>query len=354
MPVYELEALCANSMKSDMPTSIRVICDLIRAGISEACYHRNIIPEKCFTEIILNGVRGQTFACKLAVGSAKAGPKGPTGLSGDTIHNWCKEIGRLLMSQKSAVSRVTFGFSSVEDISIVLEEYLFDINVRGVAPPQSENSCQYQAMDILESLSFLVRTLDPIPKRKEGSVYTFVKVYLAEGNAPAVTNLLTEASEKYNHGISYYDQGTFQMRIGTLRTAHHSVTVGVCSALDSVTNPSKEQLAIHERVPDNLGMCSSVENATDVPSPFQRGTLGTPRSIKGKMLSDAMQKLQASPPSSSLDFERLPESNEGSMMTDEMSCMDITAKRHGNAKESLKRKRGGRLAGLLLSSGVQK
>lgn len=362
---YGLDALCSNNMKLDMPTSIRIVCDLIRAGISEACYYRNILPVQCFREVVLNGVRGQTFACKLAVGSPKTGSNATTALGGDVINNWCKEIGRTLIAQRSsgAVSRITFGFSSVEDISVVLEEYLFDIDVRGVAPPQSQNSCQYQAMEILESLNFLVRTLDPIPGSSENGkpipLYTFVKVYLtdAENRAPASigSTLLTEASKEYNYGVSYYDKIAFQMKIGTLRTAHHSVTVGVCSALDSITDASKDQSLAQERVPDNLAMCSSLEIPTEGPSSMQKGTpmgkrMETPRSVRGKELPGVLKKLRASPPSSSIDYETESESHERSMMVDDVSFQDNPGKEQSAAiNTTRKRRRGGRLAGLLSS-----
>jgi hypothetical protein len=348
MSPNSLNVLCSNSVTSDLPTSIRIICDLLRAGISEVCYHRNLLPDACFTDVVLNGIHGQTFACKLAVGSPMAGPKDSTEFGGDVINSWCIEVGRLLVTQKSAVSRVTFGFSPDEDLSVVLEEYLFDIDVRGSAPPQSGNSCQYQAMDIMEYLSCLVRTFDPVPWMHGVPMYMFVKAYLADGTYSSDTYLLTEASAGKNHGISYYDHETFGMKIGTLRTAHHSVTVGVCSVLDSVTDPKKKPLPFHERIPDNLGMCSSIENATDAPSPFQYRRMETPRSTRKKMLSDDMKKLQASPTSSSLDTGMTRGSNEDSMMTSDISYTDIGSKRNATAdtKKSLK-KRGKRLAALL-------
>lgn len=378
---YSLHGLCSKGVSSDRTTSVRIVCDLIRAGISEVCHSRNILPLDCFREVLLHGNCGQTFVCKVAYRSCQGGPAATNVLGGDVIDTWCQEIGRMLLSAKSPedIARVTFGFSSVSNISVVLEEYLFDICGPGIA---SSAPCQHQAMEILQSLQFLAQTLDPVPKStiKDGQMplYTFVKVYLADKPSTETSSrdrrsrVFTDASKRTNHGISYYDRMPFQMKIGSLSAAHYTVSVGVCSALDSITDDgigchAYGQMPGHERVPDNLGMCSSVDNATDAPSSVQRGIhiggkMETPGSVKGKVVmmrsnaTMAAKRLQASPTSSS---SIMTASDDGSMTSDDTTTSQGDAtnhqrKRRKNAIEQLekgqKRPRPGRLAGLLAKS----
>jgi hypothetical protein len=243
--------------------SAEAICELIFAAISEICYSRNILSLSSFDDVC---IRGQdNFMSKVV-------REGDSELA-KSVYAWCKDIGPSI--RKDYVIRVSFGISDVEDLKTILEEYMFhiDLNQTISMSAGSGNQIQAQTIDILQSMNLLAQTLDPMPVHRP--LYAFIKLYHSDTCPKShIVHGLSPAGKEQNNGISYYESNPFQMKIGTMVTNYHSVTIGVCSMLDSIdVRPGQGP------VPDNLGIKSTTtENVTSAAATKVPGN--TPISFK--------------------------------------------------------------------------
>lgn len=297
--------------------SAEAICELIFAAISEICYSRNILPLSSFADVC---IRGQdNFMSKVV-------REGESELA-KYVYAWCKDIGPSI--RKDYVIRVSFGISDVEDLKTILEEYMFhiDLNPTISLSAGSGNQIQAQTIDILQSMNLLAQTLDPMPVHKP--LYAFIKLYHSDSCPKShIVHGLSPASIEQNNGISYYESNPFQMKIGTMVTSYHSVTIGVCSMLDSIdVRPG------HGPVPDNLGIKSATtENVTSAAA--TKIPENTPMSFKHLVSRQEQQTPRGQrPPSSKPPLAQEPMGS---------GALESSRPERGNSKK----RRTGRLASL--------
>jgi hypothetical protein len=217
----------------------------------ETCYHRGLFPDSYFTPVRMNAMDGMTVNVL-------------RGASDDAIAllSWEKGVADAL--DKGYLKSLLFGIATDSECTQILEEYVFLFGNEGLTatvagkkhevllqpaagaasaaasaapgPAPAPNAAseadrvRYEVSRLLRMLVTVTRTLEKVPDDR----YLFAKMVYHDGTPddyqPPLFSAATHATAA---NAGFFPRRPFTMRLGSVRTPHHAVSLAVKSTLDA-------------------------------------------------------------------------------------------------------------------------